>query len=126
MSHFCRSFLKILPMLDIIFYLVGLLIACNLLGAWFFSNFPQHLYNLVLRPTEPVFTKGDFETAVILRFKTWGDLFTCPICLGTWMSIVVAVWMMALTPASWKLLIVGPLSWPFLFFLLYTWIRRQN
>lgn len=106
---------------------VGFTLTANLLAAWFFSNFPQHLWNLVHRH-DTVFTKDDLTTAAVGRYGSWGDLWVCPICLGTWISLLVATGLGVLTDVSLvhglRFAAFSALSWPLYFYLLYGVLKR--
>lgn len=106
---------------------LGLVVASNLLAAWFLSNFPQHLWNAVHRLDE-VFTKDDLTDAAVSRYGKWGDLWVCPLCLGTWISggVALVVAMLAELPFATvaKFTGVGMTTWPVCFYLLYGILKR--
>ncbi len=104
---------------------LGFVIASNLLAAWFFSNFPQHLWSVLHR--DPVFTKDDLAGAAVTRYGGLGDLWVCPLCLGTWMSLLVAgilaCFTLAPAPAV-GFMVVSMFTWPICFYLLYGILKR--
>lgn len=110
------------------FYVLGFLITANLLTAWFHSNFAQHVWNL-LHPIGPrVYTKDDLTSAAVDAYGGWGDLWVCPICLGTWMSLFVAflvATVVGLEHAIWvNFIIVAITTWPLGFYAVHRLLSR--
>jgi hypothetical protein len=92
-----------------VIYFVGLLITNHLLLAWTHSNFPQHLWNAIHKEAS-VFTKDDLTIAA-LRYGAWGDLWTCPLCIGTWLGLFVAVVLFLCSSAPFLFIPLGAFSW---------------
>ena len=110
----------LLPLLEP--YIAGFLVVTNLLAAWFHSNFAQHVWNARHRGEQClVFTKDDLAEKAAIRYGAWGDLWVCPLCLGTWFSLVVS----AVLVASYGLVLdkaiifvpFAALTWPVGFYL---------
>ena len=101
-------------------YLFGALIACNLMAAWFHTNFAQHVWNATHRNGNGVETKDDLIIRAVSLYPVWGDLWICPICFGTWLSVFLStgLWV-AGAPA--EIILAGTFSWPFIF---YVWHRK--
>ena len=107
---------------------LGLLILTNFMAAWFFSNFPQHLWNKLHPKQSPVFTKDDLMLAAVDRYGAFGDLWICPLCLGTWFSFGVSTILalstgLALTPAL-VFVLAAASTWPVCFYLIYGVLKR--
>lgn len=97
-------------------YLVGALLTCGLLSAWFNTNFPQHLWNAFrANGTDEVYTKDDLLEAAINRFGAFGDLWACPTCLGTWFSVVISNILFLVYPLEFKFVIISIITWPYLY-----------
>lgn len=103
---------------SVIFYAAGFLISLNLILAWFHSNFAQHLWNR-LHPGNVVYTKDDLAVAAVVRYGDMGDLWLCPICLGTWLSLLTAVGVVLSSAAPWQLIPLGTLTWPGLAYIIH-------
>lgn len=114
------------PLLEL--YGLGALLTANLLAAWFHSNLAQHVWNLLHRG-DPVFTKDDLTAAAIERHPTFGDLWVCPLCLGTWFALVVsgvlaAGWLPAPWGARATFIAAATLTWPILYYVLHKHLSR--
>ena len=109
-------------------WLVGFVVMANLMAAWFFSNFPQHLWNTLRLSEDQVYTKDDLMSAAIQRFGSFGDLWVCPICLGTWMSTAVASALPLFYPLHGlqclQFIAAAAFTWPVCFYLLYGILKR--
>ena len=101
-------------------YAVGALVACNLLAAWFHTNFAQHVWNEFHKRADAVETKDDLLLQASIKYPVWGDLWVCPICFGTWLSVALStgLWIVG-APA--EIILAGTFSWPFVF---YAWHRK--
>lgn len=95
----------------VLHYLVGLLVTNHLLSAWIYSNFPQHLWNLVHPGSEEVYTKDDLASAAVTRYGSWGDLWVCPLCVGTWIGAGVGSVVFLIGEVPWWFPVVGALSY---------------
>jgi len=109
-------------------WVLGFVVLANFMAAWFLSNFPQHLWNLLHGTDSMVYTKDDLMTAAVDRYGAYGDLWICPLCLGTWFSFAVSSILalgggLSIAPA---LLFVGiaTTTWPVCFYLLYGILKR--
>lgn len=100
-------------------YISGLLIVNHLLLAWLHSNFPQHLWNFLHRQADPVFTKDDLINAAALRYGGWGDLWSCPLCLGTWIGALVSASILLVVALPWWFLPMGAFSYSGLLYLVH-------
>lgn len=109
-------------------YLLGFVITVNLLAAWFHSNFPQHLWNLLHRGLNPVYTKDDLTNAAIETYRNLGDLWVCPLCLGTWFSMFVSLIVATLGGLDGRqafyFVTAATLSWPAGYYLLHKHLSR--
>ena len=103
-------------------WILGFVITANLLSAWFFSNFPQHLWSALHQ--DPVFTKDDLACAAVTRYGGFGDLWVCPLCLGTWMSVFVATTLSCVTAPGIAFILTSVFTWPVCFYLLYGILKR--
>jgi hypothetical protein len=106
---------------------LGFVVLANFMSAWFFSNFPQHLWNL-LHDDNQVYTKDDLVTAAVDRHGAFGDLWVCPICLGTWFSFLIS-FLLGISvglPAREVLQFtaIATTTWPVSFYLLYGILKR--
>ena len=107
---------------------LGFVVLANFMAAWFFSNFPQHLWNLLHDADSKVHTKDDLMLAAVDLYGAYGDLWICPLCLGTWFSLAVSS---TLALAAWlpvrealPLILVSTFTWPVCFYLLYGILKR--
>jgi hypothetical protein len=107
---------------------LGFVVMANLMTAWFFSNFPQHLWNLLYPDGEKVYTKDDLMTRAMDRCGAVGDLWICPMCLGTWMSFIVSTVASVLASQPlmerWQFMLTATFTWPVCFYLLYGILKR--
>lgn len=97
----------------IVAYIAGLFVLFDLLSAWFISNLAQHVWNFIHHSSgtdEEVFTKDDLLIAST-RYGKWGDLWTCPLCLGTWLSFAVAASIVAVVDLPWWFIPLAVFSW---------------
>ena len=107
---------------------LGFVVMANFMAAWFLSNFPQHLWNLWHKGQPPIYTKDDLTTAAITRYGVYGDLWVCPLCLGTWFSFAVSN---ILACANWftvgqafPFVVISTVTWPVCFYILYGILKR--
>jgi hypothetical protein len=114
-------------------YLFGFVVAANLLAAWFHSNLAQHVWNLTHPDTAPVFTKDDLATAAATQHGAIGDLWICPICLGTWVSVIVGLVVAICSATALRPITTGEmfqtalqcaLTWPLGYYLLHRHMSR--
>jgi hypothetical protein len=110
-------------------YFLGFLITTNLLAAWFHSNFPQHLWNLTHPLGEKVYTKDDLMEQAITTYGSFGDLWVCPICLGTWMSLLVSFFMcheLPFPPGSvwFHFTLTAMFTWPVGFYAIHKFLSK--
>jgi hypothetical protein len=97
-------------------YVLGFALLVNVLAAWFFSNFPQHLWNFMHPLGDRVYTKEDLTEQAVSAYGSFGDLWVCPICLGTWFSVIIAAFVATvggLEGLIWgRFIFVSTFSWP--------------
>lgn len=78
------------------------------------------------RTGSPIYTKSELEEQAAIRHGSWGDLWVCPLCLGTWISALVATILTLIWPELPALGFIASsaLTWPVLFYLLYGILKR--
>ena len=121
-------------MLDVLFiYAVGLLAVSSLLMAWFGSGLPLHVADLLrlvfpeselLKEVTQDFVasgKEDWVVAVETRSMAYAwwvqllvELLFCRICLSFHASFWCSLILTLVTPATWVLIPVAVLTWPYL------------
>jgi hypothetical protein len=92
-------------------YLLGLFVTHHLILAWVVTNFPQHVWNLLHRKEDPIYTRDDLVLAAVGRYGGWGDLWTCPLCSGTWIGAMVASAFLLTFSLPWWFIPIGAFTW---------------
>jgi hypothetical protein len=102
----------------LVFYLLGYLVSTTLIVAWFFTSFPLHLTRLVTfgQLEHSTATWGDWLTWVRSHSATAAELLGCPICLGFWISLLVASIVARVNGLTMWFIPSAALSWPALIF----------
>lgn len=112
---------------EILLYLLGLFIVFNFLSIWFASTIKIHIGNAVRgwreRSAPAMHTEEEWENWLAtwgMADQTWrdrakqllADLLLCPICLGVWVSLLVAVSIQQTASFSLLYILVSVVSWP--------------
>lgn len=72
-------------------YAVCAAVVHNVLQAWLGSSFPIHVWNtLIAKSGSRVYGRPDMVLAAFSRFGAFGELFVCPICAGTWITLLTS------------------------------------
>jgi hypothetical protein len=123
------------------YYVLGALITSSLIVTWFNTNLPLHVWSLLglMQDMEddldiagypvdagPPETWEDWETLTFTQNKFFSELLTCPLCLGTWVSTIVAISLIVINELTWWFLPATMFSWPLLAFLLYKASQKKE
>ena len=123
------------------YYVLGALITSNFIIIWFNTNLPLHVWSLLglMRDIEddldvedipieagPPETWEDWEILAFTQNKFFSELLTCPLCLGTWASAIVATTLTLINELTWWFLPTTIFSWPLFAFLLYKASQKKE
>jgi len=106
------------PLTDVLIMgTLAFLIGGNLTNAWLTTNVAVHIWNSVFRGNR-VFTRADMTSMAFAKFGAFGDLFVCPICSGTWFTLLATALVSLISGLAW---------WPFapLFVLAFPWLYAK-
>lgn len=122
-------------------YILGALITSCWIVVWFLTNLPLHVWSILrLMPKEqeleyndldldmedaPPETWEDWETLVYTQNKFFSELLTCPLCLGHWISTIVATIIVTLNHLTWWFLPAAIFSWPLIAFFIYKTTQKK-
>lgn len=99
----------------LIFYTLGLLIVASFLLIWFETTIVVHIFKFLRISKDDIFTFDDWSDDMLARFPFFGELFSCPLCLGFWVSLITAsciqfvnkltLWFIPSCTFSWSILV---------------------
>ena len=103
-------------------YALGALIVSGMTTLWFFSNLPIHIFKILrlIKTDDEVYTWDEWQMWTCARSSFFGELLSCPLCLGFWLSLAVSeflTYMQTLTP--W-FIPASVLSWPVFIYFFYS------
>ena len=106
----------------IVAYFLGAALTSGLMTLWFFSNLPIHLFKLmrVVKEEDDVYTWDDFQITISTKSSFWGELLSCPLCLGFWVSLAVAACIQQLCSFSIMFVPIGAFSWSTFIYFFYS------
>lgn len=111
----------------LIAYVFGIFCVSNFLVIWKLTNISNHIYNFLIffkKNGEKIFTPEDLEDHLILKCGWWGELLTCPLCLTTHLSWIVALLIALLFNLSFLFVLSAMFSWPIFAFAIYSLLKK--
>jgi len=109
----------------IVLYFIGLAISTNIIFVWSFTSFKYHLLKF-LRIIGKNCEIQNVDNELILKNRFFGELFSCPICLSTHVSLIVSFLIYIINDLSPLFIVVGAFSYPATIYLLYCLISALN
>lgn len=97
------------------FYLWGLLICANLIITFYSSSIKIKVFELfcfVFKKKHEVVTLEDFDDYVFRNWGAFGEMLTCPLCFGFWLSILISTIMQQYFNLPAHYIIFSAFSWP--------------
>lgn len=95
---------------SLIFAVLNAILTSSILSIWFNTNFREHILKRLGIIPQYIFTATEINDYLILKRGLLGDLLTCPICLGTWISIFWSFFLTFCLTYEWYYAIVGSFS----------------
>ena len=106
----------------IIFYFLGALITSSLIVTWFGTTLAVHMSKTIriLDKDSDIFTWEEWSDYMLERHPFFGDLLSCPLCLGFWFSVIVATILSYLNPeVGYWFIAASGFSWPLISYLAF-------
>ena len=103
----------------IIFYILGLLIVSSFLLIWFETTIVVHISQLFGISKDDIFTFDDWSNDMLARHPFFGELFSCPLCLGFWVALIVSSCIQRINELTLWFIPSCTLSWSILVFLFF-------
>jgi hypothetical protein len=106
----------------LIAYVLGALLTSGALTLWFFSNLPIHLLKTlrVISEEDEVYTWDDLQIVLSTKSSFWGELLSCPLCLGFWTSLGIAIILQQICVLSPWFIPSCIFSWPVFLYFFYS------
>ena len=106
----------------VLFYILGSLITSSIIVIWFGTTIAVHLSKFlrILDKDSDVFTWEEWSDYMLVKHPFFGELLSCPLCIGFWVGIVVATAISFINPeiGYWFIAASG-LSWPIISYLAF-------
>ena len=106
----------------ILYYILGALITSSFLVIWFGTTIAVHLSKFfrVLGKDSDVFTWEEWSDHMLLKYPIFGELVSCPLCLGFWVGVVTATTMSLINAnVGYWFIVASSLSWPVISYLAF-------
>jgi len=110
-------------------YFFGILICSNIQIIWMFTNMPIYIFkflNIKNIKSSSVYTREEFEDWLLINLGNLGELLSCPLCMSTHTSWIISLILYFLFKPSVYLLFLPVLTWPFIVFLIYSFLKKIN
>jgi len=108
----------------IVLYTAGMLVSSGMIIIWNFSFISVHFLGWMFKGKD-IITVEDLADAIAEKNPNLSELLFCPICLGFWLSLLIAALMWYINSTSlWFIPICG-FSWPLFIFLFYKHIEKS-
>lgn len=101
----------------LIFYTLGLLIVSSFLVIWFETTIVPHVFKVLKISKDDIFTFDDWSDDMLIRSPFFGELLSCPLCLGFWVGLFTAFVIRIINELTWWFVPSCALSWSILVFL---------
>ena len=103
------------------FYFLGCLITCSLMTTWFNTLIGVHFFELfgLIKKSDEVFTWEDFQLWLEEKSSFFGELLSCPLCLGFWVSIIISSVITYVNELTPYFILSSAFSWPLFIFAFY-------
>ena len=111
----------------IIYYILGALMACGTLTIWFNTHLPLHIFKatFLLKKEDEVFTWEDWQLWLEDKSSFFGELLSCPLCSGFWVSVIISSTLAIMNELSLFFIPASALSWPVFILFTYKFFRNE-
>jgi hypothetical protein len=114
-------------MIDLlIFYVLGILIVSSFLTIWFETTIVVHISKLLRISKDDIFTFDEWSDDLLARAPFFGELFSCPLCLGFWVSVVTASCIQTINDLTLWFIPACSLSWSVIVFLFFKVVTKRD
>lgn len=106
----------------ILFYFLGALITSSVIVTWFGTTLAVHISKKLrlLNSDLDIYTWEEWSDYMLIRYPFFGELLSCPLCLGFWVSLVVATILSAINPVvGYWFIAASGFSWPLISYLAF-------
>ena len=112
----------------IIYYILGSLICCGWITIWFNTLIGLHLFQFFgfVKKEDELFTWEDWELWLEGKSSFFGELLTCPLCFGFWVSVFVSSVITYMNDFSYSFIISCGFSWPLFIFISYKYLTDNG
>tara|TARA_B100001093_G_scaffold519468_1_gene608647 strand:+ start:16369 stop:16722 length:354 start_codon:yes stop_codon:yes gene_type:complete len=97
------------------FYLWGLLVCINLIITFYSSSIKIKFFEIlffILKKEHQVITLEDFDDYVFKNWGAFGEMLTCCLCFGFWLSILISTAIQQYFNLPFYYIIFSAFSWP--------------
>ena len=100
---------------------------CGALTIWFNTHLPLHISKaiLILKKEDEVFTWEDWQLWLEDKSLFFGELLSCPLCSGFWLSVIISGALAILNELSLLFIPACVLSWPVFILLTYKYFKNE-
>jgi|TARA_B110001454_G_C12694240_1_gene423606 hypothetical protein len=109
-------------------YFWGLIISTNLVITFYVSTFKLKILEWVcalLKKEHNVITAQDFDDYVVEKLGAFGEMLSCPLCFGFWLSLVVSTSMQQYFDLPAYYIVFSIFSWPSISAKMLNWFFRN-
>jgi len=100
----------------VILYIFGALISTGIMVIWNYTFIRIHLFGWIFKDKDIV-TIEEFDDEVEERSPKLAELISCPLCLGFWVSVLVATTITLINQIHTGFIVGSAFSWPTLILL---------
>ena len=100
-------------------YLYGVGITSGFLVIWFETTIVVHISKLLKISKDDIFTFDDWSDDLLVRSPFFGELLSCPLCLGFWASLFVSICIQQVNELSYWFIPICIFSWPVFIFSIF-------
>lgn len=102
----------------VIYYILGSLISSCIIIIWNFSGISIHLLSRFYKD-KIIVTVLDMGDAIAEKHPTISELLYCPLCLGFWVSGLIASLFYYFNNLNWLFIPCCAFSWPLIIFIFF-------
>ena len=103
----------------ILLYFAGAGITSGFLVIWFETTIVVHISKLLRISQNDIFTFDEWSDDLLIRSPFFGELLSCPLCLGFWVSLFVSVCTQQVNEFSYWFIPICIFSWPVFIFSIF-------
>jgi hypothetical protein len=112
----------------IFYYILGCLISCSWITTWFNTLIGLHFCQILrlVKKDDELFTWDDWQLWLEEKSAFFGELLSCPLCFGFWVSIFVSSVITYINELNYYFILSAAFSWPLFIFISYKFLSQDE